>query len=67
MLHSGRWKLRKVSGTALYHLRDDIGARRDFATEYPEIVQRLAGKMETFAQELQETTRPPGWVAIDGK
>ncbi len=62
-VRSGDWKLyiglgKRVKGkkpttqTLLFNLQNDIGEKKNLAAMHPKIVQRLAGYMKEFEQEL---------------
>ena len=51
-LRDGPWKLRTQDGVELFNLESDPSERYNRADEKPEIVRRLAQRMEEMAREL---------------
>ena len=47
---------------ALYDLENDIGEKRNVATQHPEIVAQLRGYVKAFQQELAQNSRPAAFV-----
>jgi len=55
-LRDGDWKLIRfhgAKGTELYHLGDDPGERKNLAAERPEVVARLAARLDEFMAETK--------------
>jgi arylsulfatase A len=63
-VRSGRWKLRRSKKTTeLYDLEADISEKNNLADQQPEIVERLAGRMQAFDRRLKANARPAGRVS----
>ncbi len=59
-VRSGPWKLRLVQGPQLYNLKDDIGERRNVASDHPEVVRRLQQLAQRMDGDLGLNGLGPG-------
>ena len=64
-VREGKWKLfrkNKKKGPELYDLETDVRERINMADQHPDVVKRLATRMDRFDAELKANSRPPGKV-----
>ena len=63
-VRSGKWKLHVKNGkpTQLYDLESDLGEKKNVIKMHPEIVRRLQGYLQTFAEDIANNSRPAAFV-----
>ena len=63
-VRSGKWKLHTIEGrpTQLYDLETDMGEKNNVIQANPEIAQRLAQHLKTFAKDIADNGRPAAYV-----
>jgi len=54
--------IRKETGWELYNLGIDMGEKNNLADQYPDIVNRLTKRLETFDRQLTQSKRSAGIV-----
>lgn len=63
-VRAGKWKLhvRKGKPSQLYNLQTDLGETQNVLPSHPQVVERLAGYLAEFADDISQNSRPAGFV-----
>ena len=63
-VRSGNWKLHTNQGTPtqLYDLDSDIGETTNLIKSHPEVVKRLQTRLQAFAKDIADNSRPAAFV-----